>query len=91
MGLGLVSVPRNVSVRGAYRVAQAAWYCNVSINDFRDWVRRGLIFPRIMPGRKLKVYLREDLDAFLDRLPRALNVTKIDAVADSADPGKGDA
>ncbi len=92
MGLGLVSVPRNVSLRGAYRIAQAAWYCNVSVNDFRDWVRKGLIRPRILPGHKLKVYLRKDLDTVLDRLPSALCLTKIDDVADSADPqGKGDA
>ncbi len=67
MTLRLVSLPDDDKgfLRGAYRAKQAAFYMNMSINKFRK-----LRIPARLSG-KLRVWLRRDLDAVLESLPRA--------------------
>ncbi len=51
-----------------YEVA-AAKYVKIDIADFRILVRQGVIPARTHFGRTRSIYLKEDLDAYLRKLP----------------------
>lgn len=51
-----------------YEVA-AAKYIKIAIEEFREFVNRGLIPFRTHPGRSRRIYLKADLDAYLKNLP----------------------
>lgn len=55
---------------GAMQEKNAARYLKLSVNDLRDFVRRGIIAARRHPGRVRRIYLRADLDRYLESLDR---------------------
>ncbi|HEY3128315.1 MAG TPA: hypothetical protein VGL91_02570 [Acidobacteriota bacterium] len=61
----------------------AAFYLKLSIHAFRSLVRAGTIPFRNHIGRKRRIYLRDDLDLYLSRLPRHFGKATIAAIEDS--------
>jgi hypothetical protein len=54
---------------GVMYESEAARYIMLGIHDFRKLVAAGVIPSRTHPGRKRKIYLKADLDAYLLALP----------------------
>jgi hypothetical protein len=48
----------------------AARYLKLSVNDVRAFVRTGAIVARRHPNRSRRIYLRSDLDRYLESLKR---------------------
>ncbi len=48
----------------------AARYVKLGIQEFRELVNQGVIPFRQHPGRRRRIYLKEDLDKYLLSLPR---------------------
>ena len=48
----------------------AAKYVKLAIQEFRELVNQGAIPFRQHTGRRRRIYLKEDLDAYLRNLPR---------------------
>jgi hypothetical protein len=64
----------------------AAKYVKLAIHDFRRLVNEGIIPYRTHKGRCRRIYLKADLDGFLNTLPKG----KIHPSEDSPSPtGKG--
>lgn len=59
-----------VALPGAMRKPQAVAYCGLTDRTFERLVSGGKITPRRISGRVV-VYLRRDLDSFLESLPAA--------------------
>jgi len=55
---------------GAMFECEAAKYLKLSVNELRKFVRIGLIPARHHPERRRRIYLRSDLDHYLESLPR---------------------
>ncbi len=68
-----------------YEVA-AAKYVKIDIADFRILVRQGVIPARTHFGRTRNIYLKEDLDAYLRKLP--LKPVEHVRMADGESPSK---
>lgn len=71
MSLTLVDLPsRGDSIeRGALREREAARYINLGLVAFRELVRRGVVPARRHPGRMRRIYLKADLNRYLETLP----------------------
>ena len=54
---------------GAFREKDAAQYVRMGINDFREAVKRQLIKVRCHTLGTGRLYLRKDLDEYLENLP----------------------
>jgi hypothetical protein len=69
----LVLVPLVKSVERIQPAAmfekEAARYCKIGLTDFRKLVNAGKIIARTHVGRTRRIFLRFDLDAYLDKLP----------------------
>ena len=48
----------------------AAKYLKLSVNDLRLFAKQGAIVARRHPGRSRRIYLRADLDRYLESLER---------------------
>ena len=53
----------------AFRETEAARMVGLGIQQFRRYVRAGLIQARVEPLGRCRLYLRSDLAAFLNSLP----------------------
>ena len=70
MVLKLCSVPDEIedAQPGAFKESKAAAYCGMGIDKFRSYVHSGRIPARAETGGA-RLYLRLDLDSFLQSLP----------------------
>ena len=75
----LVAVPNEIRdlMPAAFRENDAAKYVRMNINDFRIAVKRGEIPYRIRSVQRL--YLKKDLDLYLENLPVGRPDTTIDS------------
>ncbi len=65
----------------------AAKYVKLGIQEFRELVNQGAIPFRNHQGRRRRIYLKEDLDAYLRNLPRgSLERSRIVLSEDSSKP-----
>jgi excisionase family DNA binding protein len=49
---------------------EAARYLKLSVNDLRRFANDGRIVARRHPGRSRRIYLKADLDRYLESLPK---------------------
>lgn len=49
---------------------EAAKYVKLSVNTLREFADSGRIVTRQHPGRSRRIYLKSDLDAYLESLPK---------------------
>jgi excisionase family DNA binding protein len=70
--LALVSIADkpHLSMPGAFYEREAAQYINTNVHYFRQLVKGGAISWTMHLGRKRKIFLRDDLDTYLQTLPR---------------------
>ena len=72
MSLTLVSVQRLLGLEpAALYEKDAARYCKLSLQSLRELASAGRIAARRHPGRLRKIYLKRDLDEYLESLERA--------------------
>ena len=72
MSLMLVSVVKEIgSIQPAAMYERdAAKYLKLSANSLREFVSRGIITARQHPGRSRRIFLKADLDRYLEGLPK---------------------
>ena len=72
MGLTLVSIPRLAELEpAALYEKEAARYCKLSLQSLRELASVGRIPARRHAGRTRRIYLKVDLDHYLESLERA--------------------
>lgn len=72
MSLMVVSVVEEIKAiePAAMYEKDAARYLKLSVNDLRKFVATGIIIARQHPGRTRRIYLKADLDNYLQSLPK---------------------
>ena len=77
MQLKLCNVPDEIEAvtPAAFRESDAAYYCGMGMDKFRGYVHRGKVKPRADGG--IRLYLKVDLDRFLQELPIDESATKM--------------
>ena len=76
MSLVLVDMAKNISpiTPAAMYERDAAKYIKLGVNELRNFVKTGLIAARKHPGRKIRIFLKADLDQYLESLEREKEV-----------------
>ena len=70
-----------------FQMKAAAQYLGISVDSLRTYADLGLIRARSLNGRR--VFLLEDLDAFIDSLPMYQSTLKLDLAENSVESRKG--
>ncbi len=72
MSLMLVNVVKEIGdiQPAAMYEKDAAKYLKLSVNDLRRFVAEGRIIARRHPGRSRRIYLKTDLDQYLESLKK---------------------
>ena len=72
LGLVLVNVAESIGTitPAAMYEREAARYIKLGVNELRNFVNTGRIPARKHPGRKVRIFLKIDLDSYLESLER---------------------